>query len=175
MRSLLLGSALLWACTPAPAAPPATTSALASTDPAAASLAACERESLQVAGDFVDRFNTRDLAGLTTLFTIDARTLWIRRGEPVTSNGFNETGREMIGDMLRARIADGEMLGYDRIDPDPSPRIQNAEGTGQLWAAPRFVGSRGTFPDGSMRALSTKFVYACGQHGIVQLVIAPTG
>lgn len=81
----------------------------------------------------------------------------------------------MIGDMLRTRIADGEMLGYDRIDPDPSPRIQSAEGTGQLWAAPRFVGSRDTFPDGSMRALSTKFVYACGQHGIVQLVIAPSG
>lgn len=138
-------------------------------------MAACRRESLVAASDFVGRFNARDLAGLTSLFTVDARTLWVRRGEPASSDGFHETGREMIGGMLQARIADGEMLAYDRIDPDPSPRMQYAEGTGQLMGSPRFVGSRGTFPDGAVRALSTKFVYACGQHGIVQMVIAPVG
>jgi hypothetical protein len=53
-------------------------------------MAACERESLRAAGDFVGRFDTRDLAGLTSLFTVDARTLWVRRGEPVTSEGFKE-------------------------------------------------------------------------------------
>ena len=104
--------------------------------------------------DFVGRFNARDLAGLTSLFTVDARTLWVRRGEPVTS--------------------DGEVLAYDRIERDPSPTMQYAEGTGQLFAAPRFVGSRGMFPDGVVRGLSTKFVYSCGQRGIVQLDIAPT-
>jgi hypothetical protein len=138
-------------------------------------MAACERESLQAAGDFVGRFDTRDLAGLTSLFTVDARTLWVRRGEPVTSEGFKESGGEMIARMLQTRISDGEMLGYDRIDPDPSPKMRYAEGTGQLFASPRFIGSRGTFPDGVVRALYTKFVYACGQHGIVQLVIAPSG
>jgi len=77
--------------------------------------------------------------------------------------------------MLQVRISDGEMLGYDRIDADPSPKMQYADGTGQLFASPRFVGSRGSFPDGVVRALSTKFVYACEQHGIVQIVIAPSG
>jgi hypothetical protein len=93
----------------------------------------------------------------------------------VTSDGFKDSGREMIAAMLRTRISDGEMLTYDRVDPDPSPTMQYANGTGQLIASPRFVGSRGTFSDGVVRALSTKFVYACGQHGIVQLVIAPAG
>jgi hypothetical protein len=139
----------------------------------AASVAVCERESLQAAGDFITRFNTRDFVGLTSLFTVDARTLWVRRGEPVTSDGFKENGREMVAAMLRTRITDGEVLGYDRIDPDPAPTMHYAEGTGQLFAGPRFIGSRGSFPDGTVRALSTKFVYACGQHGIVQLVIAP--
>lgn len=176
MRALLLlGSLLLFSCSANPAAPSSTTSDAASTDSPNASIAACQRESLQAAADFVGRFNTRDLAGLTSLFTVDARTLWVRRGEPVTSDGFKETGRDMIGSMLRTRISDDELLGYDRIDPDPSPGIQYAAGTGQLFAAPRFVGSRGTFPDGVVRPLSTKFVYACGQHGIVQLVIAPSG
>jgi len=86
----------------------------------------------------------------------------------VTSDGFKESGREMIGVMLQTRISDGEVLAYDRIDPDPSPKVQYAEGTGQLFASPRFAGSRGTFPDGLVRPLSTKLVYACGQHGIVQ-------
>jgi hypothetical protein len=80
----------------------------------------------------------------------------------------------MIAGMLQARITDGEILSYDRIDLDLAPRMQYAEGTGQLLGSPRFVGSRGTFPDGVIRILSTKFVYACGQHGILQLVIAPT-
>src|SRR2546425_5622563 len=84
-------------------------------------MAACQRESLQAATDFVGRFNVRDLAGVTSLFTVDARTLRIRRGEPVTSDGFKESGREMIGLMLQARSSDGEVLAYDRIDPDPSP------------------------------------------------------
>ncbi len=172
MRALLLGLLLVFGCSPGPAAPSSTPSDVAST--AAATVAACQRESLQAASDFVGRFNTRDLARLTSLFTVDARTLWIRRGEPVTSDGFKESGREMIGAMLQARSADGEVLAYDRIDPDPSPRMQYAEGTGQLFASPRFAGSRGTFPDGLVRALSTKFVFACGQHGIVQLVIAPS-
>ena len=173
MRALLLGSLLLFGCSTGPAAPSSTPSDVAPAS-AAAALAACQRESQQAASDFVARFNARDLAGLTSLFTVDARTLWIRRGEPVTSNGFNENGREMIGVMLQGRSADGEVLAYDRIDPDPSPKMQYAEGTGQLFASPRFAGSRGTFPDGLVRALSTKFVYACGQHGIVQLVIAPS-
>ena len=151
MRALLLGLLLVFGCSPGPAAPSSTPSDVAST-----------------------AANTRDLARLTSLFTVDARTLWIRRGEPVTSDGFKESGREMIGAMLQARSADGEVLAYDRIDPDPSPRMQYAEGTGQLFASPRFAGSRGTFPDGLVRALSTKFVFACGQHGIVQLVIAPS-
>jgi hypothetical protein len=138
-------------------------------------VAVCERESLQAAGDFVGRFNSRDLVGLTILFAVDARTLWVRRGEPVTSDGFKESGREMIRGMVQARISDGEVLAYDRIDPDPSPKMQYADGVGQLFTSPRFVGSRGTFPDGVVRMLSTKFVYACGQHGIVQLVIAPSG
>ena len=174
MRAVLLGSCLLFACTTGSTAPSSTPSQGSPTD-SAASLAACQRESLETAGDFVGRFNIRDLAGLTSLFTVDARTLWVRRGEPATSDGFKEKGREMIGGMLQARISDGEVLAYDRIDRDPSPTMQYAEGTGQLFAAPRFVGARGTFPDGVVRALSTKFVYACGQHGIVQLVIAPTG
>jgi hypothetical protein len=109
-----------------------------------------------------------------SLFTVDARTLWVQRGKPVTSDGFQESGREMIGRMLQTRISDGEMLAYDRLDPDPVPKMQYADGTGQLFASPRFVGSRGTFPDGVVRLLSMKFVYACAQHGIVQLVIAPT-
>jgi hypothetical protein len=175
VRALLLGSVLLFACAPGAAAPSSKPSDVASTAPDAASLTACERESLQAAGDFVGRFNTRDLGGLTSLFTVDARTLWVRRGEPVTSDGFKESGREMIGRMLQTRISDGEVLAYERIDQDPSPRMQYAEGTGQLFASPRFVGARGTFPDGVVRLLSTKFVYACGQHGIVQLVIAPSG
>jgi hypothetical protein len=54
-------------------------------------MAACEHESLQAAGDFVSRFNTRDLAALTSLFTVDARTLWVQRGETVTSDGFKES------------------------------------------------------------------------------------
>jgi hypothetical protein len=171
---LLLGSVLVFGCAPAPGAPSSTPSDAASTASAAASIAACEGESVRAASDFVGRFNARDLAGSTSLFTVDARTLWVRRGEPVSSDGFKESGREMIGSMLQVRISDGEVLGYDRIDPDPSPRIQYADGTGQLFASPRFVGSRGTFPDGIVRTLSTKFVYACGQHGIVQLVIAPS-
>jgi hypothetical protein len=172
VRALLLASLLLFGCEANPAVPSSTThSEAASTE---SSTAACERESLQAAGDFVSRFNSRDLAGLTSLFTVDARTLWVRRGEPVTSDGFKETGREMIGGMLRTRISDGEMLSYDRIDPDPSPTMQYADGAGQLFAAPRFVGSRGTFPDRFVRPLTTKFVYACGQHEIVQLVIAPS-
>jgi hypothetical protein len=138
-------------------------------------MAVCEHESLQAAGDFIARFNSRDIAGLTSLFTVDARTLWVRRGEPVTPDGFKENGREMVNAMLRTRISDGEVLGYDRIDPDPAPRMQYAEGSGQLFAGPRIVGARGSFPDGVVRVLSTKFVYACGQHGIVQLVIAPSG
>ena len=173
MRAVLLASCLVLGCTPTTAAPSSAPSA--TTDPAAASLEACQRESLETAGEFVGRFNIRDLAGLTSLFTVDARTLWVRRGEGVTSDGFKDSGREMISAMLRTRISDGEVLGYDRVDPDPSPTMQYANGTGQLIASPRFVGSRGTFPDGGVRTLSTKFVYACGQHGIVQLVIAPVG
>ena len=175
MRALLLGSVLLFACAPGAAAPSSKPSDVASTAPDAASLAVCEGESLQAARDFVGRFNSRDLAGLISLFAVDARTLWVRRSEPVTSDGFKESGREMISRMLQTRISDGEMLAYERIDPDPSPRMQYAEGTGQLLGSPKFVGSRGTFPDGVVRVLSTKFVYACGQHGIVQLVIAPSG
>jgi len=172
VRALLLGSLLVFGCSPGPAAPSSTPFDVAST--ASAAVVACQRESLQAASDFVGRFNTRDLAHLTSLFTVDARTLWIRRGEPMTSDGFKESGREMIGVMLQTRISDGEVLSYDRIDPDPSPKMQYAEGTGQLFASPRFAGSRGTFPDGLVRPLSTKLVYACGQHGIVQLVIAPS-
>jgi hypothetical protein len=175
MRAVLLGSLFLCACIAGSPAPSSAPSGGGPTDSVAASLAACERESVQAATDFVSRFNARDLAGLTSLFTVDGRTLWVRRGEPVTSDGFKEKGREMIGGMLQTRISDGEVLAYDRIDRDPSPTMQYAEGAGQLFAAPRFVGSRGTFPDGGVRALSTKFVYACGQHGIVQLVIAPSG
>src|SRR5207247_7434215 len=171
MRALLLGLLPVFGCSPGPAAPASTPSDVAST--AAATVAACRRESLQAASDFVGRFNTRDLAGLTALFTVDARTLWIRRGEGVTSDGFKEEGRAMIGPMLQTRMSDGEVLAYDRVDPDPSPKMKYAEGNGQLFASPRFIGGRGTFPDGARRSLSTKFVYACGQHGIVQLVVAP--
>lgn len=175
MRALLLSSFLLWACTSHGAARSSSTPAEVPTSSTEASIAACEGESLQAARDFVVRFNARDLVGLTALFTTDAHTLWVRRGEPVTSDGFHENGREMVASMLRVRIADGEMLSYTRLDQDPSPRMQYAEGSSQLIGSPRFTGSRGTFPDGAVRDLSTKFVYACGQHGILQMVIAPVG
>lgn len=173
-RPLLIGSLLLFACTEArsPAAP--SSPVLAPTASATASQAPCHEEALQAAGDFVDRFNRRDLGGLTALFTVDARTLWIRRDEAVTADGFKEDGREMIGKMLGVRMAEGEVLAY-RVNPDPSPRIAYANGTGQWFVSPRLDGVRGTLPDGTARALSAKFVYACDQHGIVQLVIAPIG
>jgi hypothetical protein len=77
----------------------------------------------------------------------------------------------MVGRMLEVRMADGEVLAYDRVDPDPSPKMHYADGTGQWVVSPRFGGLRGTFPDGTVRSLGTKFVYACGQHGIMQLLI----
>jgi hypothetical protein len=129
---------------------------------------------VQAADDFVGRFNRRDLAGLTALFTVDARTYWLRRGDPVT-NEFKEGGREMIGRMLAVRMTDGEVLAFDRVDPDPSPEMEYAEGKGQWYVSPRIVGLRGTFPDGAVRTLGTKFVYACGQHGIVALLILASG
>jgi hypothetical protein len=94
----------------------------------------------------------------------------LRRGDPVT-NGFKEAGHEMIARMLEVRMADGEILAYDRVDPDPSPGMQYAEGTAQWIVAPRITGLRGTFPDGVVRTLGAKFVYACAQHGILQLLI----
>ena len=81
----------------------------------------------------------------------------------------------MIGAMLGVRMGDGEVLAYDRIDPDPSPTMGYADGTGQWIVSPRFVGLRGSFPDSAARMLGTKFVYACGQHGILQLLILAAG
>jgi hypothetical protein len=107
---------------------------------------------------------------LTALFTVDARTYWLRRGDPVT-NEFKEEGRDMVGQMLEVRMADGEVLASDRLDPDPSPKMHYADGTGQWLVSPRIAGLRGTFPDGAVRTLGAKFVYACAQHGIVQLLI----
>jgi hypothetical protein len=111
---------------------------------------------------------------MTALFTVDARTYWLRRGDPAT-NEFKETGRAMIGAMLAVRMGDGEVLAYDRVDPDPSPKIGYADGTGQWIVSPRFVGLRGSFPDHATRMLGTKFVYACSQQGILQLLILTTG
>src|SRR5947208_16448456 len=98
MRALLLGLLLVFGCSPGPAAPSSTPSDVAST--AAATVAACQRESLQAASDFVGRFNTRDLARLTSLFTVDSPTSCIRRGEPCTSDRFKGSSRESIGVML---------------------------------------------------------------------------
>jgi hypothetical protein len=111
---------------------------------------------------------------LTALFAVNARTYWSRRGDPVTDN-FKEAGREMIRAMLAVRMGDGEVLTYDRVDPDPSPTMAYADGTGQWIVSPRFVGLRGSFPDGAVRMLGTKFVYACGQRGILQLLILAAG
>ena len=111
---------------------------------------------------------------MTALFTVDARTYWLRRDDPVT-NDFKEAGREMIRAMLAVRMGDGEVLAYDRVDPDPSPQMAYADGTGQWIVSPRFVGLRGSFPDSATRMLGTKFVYACGQRGILQLLILAAG
>lgn len=81
----------------------------------------------------------------------------------------------MVGRMLEVRMADGEVLAFDRVDPDPSPQMHYADGTGQWFVSPRITGLRGTFPDGTVRPLGTKFVYACGQRGIVQLLILSSG
>ncbi len=178
MRFVLFGSLLLFACdqTPLPAlpgstAPPGAPTAAVTSSPAASVLADCEHASAQAAEAFVDRFNNRDLGAVTALFTLDARTYWLRRGDSQT-DGFKEGGRDMIRKMIEVRMTDGELLAYDRIERNPSPPQMHYEaGSGQLWVLPIVVGLRGTFPDGTVRALGTKFVYACGQGGIVQLLI----
>ncbi len=178
MRAVVVLSAvLLVTCSEAtvtrsPAAVPIATPAV--TAVRTTSPAACNALAMDAAKQFVLRFNAHDLSGVAGLFAVDARTYWARRGEPVT-NGFKEGGREMIRAMLEARMSDGEILAFDRIDPDPSPAIMYADGAGHFAPIPRIIGLRGTFPDGATRALGTKFVYDCAQSGIVQLLILPSG
>jgi len=93
---------------------------------------------MDAAKQFVLRFNAHDLSGVAGLFAVDARTYWARRGEPVT-NGFKEGGREMIRAMLEARMSDGEILAFDRIDPDPSPAIMYADGAGHFAQSPELL------------------------------------
>lgn len=139
--------------------------------PSASVLAVCERESVRAAEAFVNGFNNRDLPGVKALFTTDARTYWLRHGDSVT-DGFKEEVRDTIRKMLEVRMSDGETLAYDRIDRNPTrPQMHYDTGSGQFWVIPTFVGLRGRFPDGTVRLLGTKLVYACGQRGIVQLLI----
>jgi len=86
-----------------------------------------------------------EICPLDVLFTVDARTLWIRRGEPVTSDGFKESGREMIGVMLQTRISDGECWPTTASTQDLT-QDANTPREPAVVASPRFTGSRGTFP-----------------------------
>jgi hypothetical protein len=131
----------------------------------AAATANCDEDStrsavIRSAGErFFLLFNQRKLDDVMTLFRSDARTYYVRRGEPVTGE-FKETGTTEIRQMLSERMASGETLQVGAIATVSSGG--STTGTG-------------TFPDGFSRKLDVKYGFDCRKPGIGQLLITPVG
>lgn len=108
---------------------------------------------------FFALFNQRKLDELMTLFLTDARTYYVRRGDPVTSE-FKESGTAEIRQMLSERMASGETIQAGTI-------VTVSSGGSTI--------ATGTFPDGTTRRLDVKYGYDCRRPSIGQLLITPIG
>lgn len=120
----------------------------------------CDENTIRAAGErFFALFNQRKLDELLALFLPDARTYYVRRGDPVTGD-FKESGVAEIRQMLSDRMASGETL-------QPAAIVTVSSGGSTV--------ATGTFPDGASRRLDVKFGYDCRRPGIGQLLITPLG
>jgi hypothetical protein len=128
--------------------------------PSATASVHCDAGTIRDAGErFFTLFNQRKLDELMTLFLPDARTYYVRRGDPVTGD-FKESGAAEIRQMLADRIASGETLRTSAI-------VTVSSGGSTI--------ATGTFPDGTTRRLDVKYGYDCRRPGISQLLITPIG
>lgn len=131
-----------------------------SASPSPKPTARCDEATIRDAGQrFFALFNERKLDELMTLFKNDARTYYVRRGEPVTSE-FKESGTAEIRQMLSERMASGET-----IQAGPIAAVSSGGSTTAI----------GSFPDGATRRLDVKYGYDCRRPGISQLLITPIG
>ena len=96
-------------------------------------------------------FNERKIEETLALFLPDARTYYVRRGDPLTGD-FKETGTAEIRQMLAERIASGETL-----QPGAIATVSNGGSTT----------ATGTFPDGSTRRLDVKYAMTASAWGSV--------
>lgn len=120
----------------------------------------CDERTIRAAGErFFALFNERKIDELMMLFLPDARTYYVRRGDPVTSE-FKESGPVEIRRMLSERMASGETV-------QPGAILTVASGGSTT--------GTGTFPDGFSRRLDVKYGYDCRRPGISQLLITPIG
>jgi hypothetical protein len=89
----------------------------------------CDESTIRAGGErFFALFNQRRLDELMTLFLTDARTYYVRRGDPVTGE-FKESGTAEIRQMLSERIASGETIQTGAIVTVPSGGSTIATGT----------------------------------------------
>ena len=120
----------------------------------------CDETTIRIAGEqFFALFNERKLDELMVLFLADARTYYVRRGDPVTGD-FKESGTAEIRQMISDRMASGEMIQAGAI-------LTVSTGASTI--------ATGAFPDGSSRRLDVKYGYDCPRRGIGQLLITPIG
>lgn len=120
----------------------------------------CDEGTIRSAGErFFALFNDRKIDELMTLFQPDARTYYVRRGDPVTGE-FKESGLVEIRQMLSERMSSGETV-------RPGAIVTAANGGSTV--------AVGTFPDGSSRRLDVKYGFDCRRPGISQLLITPIG
>jgi hypothetical protein len=120
----------------------------------------CDETTIRIAGEqLFALFNQRKLDELMVLFLADARTYYVRRGDPVTGD-FKESGTAEIRQMISDRMASGEMIQAGAI-------LTVSTGASTI--------ATGTFPDGSSRRLDVKYGYDCRRRGIGQLLITPIG
>jgi hypothetical protein len=146
---VILSSLMLARCTGevAPSVPPSVTATVQ-----------CDENTIRTAGErFFALFNQRRLDDLVALFLPDARTYYVRVGDPVTGE-FKESGTAEIREMLADRIASGETL-------QPSAILTVSTGGSAIVT--------GMFPDGSTRRLDMKYGYDCRRGGIGQLLMTP--
>jgi hypothetical protein len=128
--------------------------------PSPTATAHCDEDTIRAAGErFFALFNERNIGELMPLFLTDARTYYVRRGEPVTG-AFKETGVLEVRQMLSERMTSGETM--------QASAIVTVSTGGSTTAI-------GTFPDGTTRRLDVKYGYDCRRLGIGQLLITPIG
>jgi hypothetical protein len=131
-----------------------------STRPSVTATALCDERTIRAAGEqFFVLFNQGKLDEVMALFLPDARTYYVRRGDPVTG-GFKESGTAEIRQMLSDRMASGEAIQASAI-----VTVSTGASTTAI----------GRFPDGTTRRLDVKYGYDCRRLGISQLLITPIG